>query len=437
MPEKIRISSNSVITILILLYFIIRTHGVAGYLPSVWAIPLLLIFAFSILVLPKLPNKSLSQLVKESRWIILSLIVLIVCMFLQYGNFKLYSTFNYLVFSIPFYIIGYFWGIFGRDKYFKISVIGYFIFISLFLFSKLLQVDNFGTIGKETIGRLFYTPGGEANYNEIIFFWPYVAFVLITAISLLSRKYLIPKNRTFLYVLSSICLISILFSGVAAPIVLIVIAMLVYYFNKSKSKGRIRLLLAIPGILLFSYLIIYLLGSGLVGNFGTATSKAEGFLLFFESGYIFDDFILNEITSGRWTAGMYSINQFLAAPLTGHGAFLEDIKGAMTNIDNFNTAAGGHSFVLDSLAFYGIWGISLIMILIKFSTDAIKYYKIAGPDEKKMALIFASAIISLFISNIMNSTFLFSSFDQFVFLCCGFLLGKYHIAKNSEKLNLA
>ncbi|MBP1631580.1 MAG: hypothetical protein H6Q15_2473, partial [Bacteroidetes bacterium] len=80
-----------------------------------------------------------------------------------------------------------------------------------------------------------------------------------------------------------------------------------------------------------------------------------------------------------------------------------------------------------------IWGISLIMILIKFSTDAIKYYKIADPDEKKMALLFASAIISLFISNIMNSTFLFSSFDQFVFLCCGFFLGKYSITRKHDK----
>lgn len=437
MSEKIRISSNSVISILILLYLIIRTHGIAGYLPSVWAMPLLLIFVFSILILHKLPKPSLHQLVKESRWIILSLLILIVYMFLQYGNFKLYSTFNYLVFSIPFYIIGYYWGIFRRDIFFKNTIIAYFIFISLFLFSKLVQVDNFGTIGKETIGRLFYTPGWEENYNEIIFFWPYVAFVLITAIGLLSRKYLIHKNRTFLYILSLICLISILFSGVAAPLVLIVIAMLIYYFNKSKSKGRIRLLLAILGILLFSYIIIYLLGSGIIGNFGTATSKAEGFLLFFESGYIFDDFILNEITSGRWSAGIYSLIQFFKNPLFGNGAYLESVKDMLGETDKFTTAAGGHSFVLDSLAFYGIWGISLIMILIKFSTDAIKYYKIADTEEKKMALIFASAIISLFISNIMNSTFLFSSFDQFVFLCCGFFLGKYHIAKKSEKINLA
>ena len=44
-------------------------------------------------------------------------------MFLENGNFKLYTTFNYLNFSVPFYIIGYYWGILRRDKYFKISVI--------------------------------------------------------------------------------------------------------------------------------------------------------------------------------------------------------------------------------------------------------------------------------------------------------------------------
>lgn len=436
MTQTMRISSNVLITMLMLLYFVIRTHGIAGYLPSVWAIPLLLIFSFSILALPKLSKFNLIKLIKESIWIILSLIILIICIFFQYGNFKLYATFNYLVFSIPFYIIGYYWGIYSKIKFFRYTVIGYFIFISLFLFSKLLQVDNFGNIEKETIGRLFYTPGGELNFNEIIFFWPFTAFGFIIAISLISRQELSLQNRIFLYVLSSICLISFLFSGVAAPIVLIVTTIMVYYFNKSKSKGRFWLLLAIPGIILFSYLMIYLLGSGIIKNLGTATSKAEGFLLF-KSGYIFDDFILNEITSGRWTAGMYSINQFMAAPLTGHGAYLEGINGAMTNIDNFNTAAGGHSFVLDSLAFYGIWGISLIMILIKFSTDAIKYYKIADTEEKKMALIFASAIISLFISNVINSTFLFSSFDQFVFLCSGFFLGKYHIAITQKKINLA
>lgn len=429
MPEKIRISSNSVITILILLYFIIRTHGVAGYLPSVWAIPLLLIFAFSILVLPKLPNKSLSQLVKESRWIILSLIVLIVCMYFKYGNFKLYETFNYLFFSIPFYIIGYYWGIFSKDKFFKITVIGYFIFISIFLFTKLIQVENFGDIGKETIGRLFYTPGDELNLNNFIFFWPFTAFVFIVAISLLRKLNLNSKKRIFLYLLCSICLVSFLLSGAAAPLVLIISTILIYYFIKSKSKGRLKLVLTIPGIILFSYFLIYLLGSGMFGKFGTSTSKAEGILLLIDSGYIFDDIILNEITSDRWTAGIYSFNQFKASPLTGQGAYLEEIKGSLGNINNYTTAAGGHSFVLDTLAFYGIWGIALIMILIKFSIDALKYYRITETEEKNTALIFASAIIALIISNILNSSFLFSSFDQFVFLCSGFNLGKYYKSK--------
>jgi len=236
MSKIVKIPLNLIISVLILMYLVMRTYGIAGYLPSLWSLPLLMIFVFSVAILLKLQKFILFQLVKESRWIILSLFVLMIYMFLENGNFKLYTTFNYLNFSVPFYIIGYYWGILRRDKYFKISVIGYFIFVSFFLFSKLLQIEIFREIGKETLGRLFYNPGGEESYNEMIFLWPYVAFLLIIVMGLVISVNIEPRNKPFVYLLSLICFISILFSGLSAPIVLIVVAIFVYYFNESNLK---------------------------------------------------------------------------------------------------------------------------------------------------------------------------------------------------------
>lgn len=424
MHFKVKFLYNSVISTFILFYFIVRTYGISGYIPSVWVIFLIFIILYSILIVLKLPRLVLIKFIIESKWIILSFFILIVYILFQYGNFKLYSTFSYLVVSIPFYIIGFYWGIYNSIKYFKTIALGYFIFISLFLFFKLLQIKNFHEINLETIGSIIYPPGQKSNHNELVFFWPFVAFTCVIAISLI-KNIAIKKIKFFLCFLVLICFISVFLSGLAAPIVMLFLSFLIYLFQKAKSKSKMRTLLIIPLILFVSYLFIYILGSGIAGNFGTATSKSEGLLEIIKLKDLFDDRILNIITSGRWTAGKYSINQFISAPFIGHGVYLEEIQGTLLDLDHFNTlsAAGGHSFVLDSLAFFGIFGFGFILILSKFSTDALKFYKIAENNEKKRALIFASAIVSVFITNFLNSTFLFSSFDQFLFLCSGFCLG--------------
>jgi hypothetical protein len=424
-----KISTNSIIAFFLLVYFIIRTHGIAGYIPSIWVAPLFIFFVFSVIIILKLSRLILEQFIKDSKWIILSFIFLLICIYFEYGNFKLYDTFHYLGFSIPFYIIGFYWGLSGGDKNLKYTVVGYFIFISLYLFTKLIQVNNFANITPETIGWFFYVAGGF-TLNDLTFFWPFAAFVSILAYAFFAEQNQDLIKKILILTLTSICLISFLVSGVAAPLVLIFTTILIYYFIKNGLKGKIKLLVTLPFIILFYFLTIFLLGSDTIGTFGNITSKSGGVLLLIDSGKFFDEDIFNVILSDRWTSAGYSFNQFLEKPFIGHGCYLDTLT-YRSGITIFLGASGGHSFVLDSLAYYGIFGVLLIMILIKFSRNALQYFRIADQKEKKTALIFASLIISLFISNILNSTFLGSSFDNFVFLCCGFFLGKYYIIKYS------
>lgn len=420
-------SANSQIAIIILVYFIIRTHGIAGYMPSIWVIPLGIIIIFSIVILFKLPKPFLNQLLKNSKWIILSIIFLLICIYFRHGNFKLDETFKYLSISIPFYIIGYYWGLNGKDVNYKNIVVWYFIFLSLYLSTKLLQINSLNNITKETLGQLFYTTDG-LNLNDMIFFWSFASFVFIIANIYIWKK---KNSNVFFKLIFIICfLFSFLISGFAAPFALIITTILFFYFIR--LKGKLRLLVVSPFIFLLVYFIIYLLGSGVIGTFGAITSKTNGILLLFKSDKSFDIDIINEITSNRWTAAYYSIDQFLDKPLIGQGAYLDPMEIQMGNIDNYTFASGGHSFVFDSLAYFGIWGILLIMILINFSIYAIKYFRIAGQDDKNAALIYASAIIAFSFSNILKAGFLMSNFDTFIFLTSGFFLGKYYLLKHTK-----
>jgi len=306
-------------------------------------------------------------------------------------------------------------------------MVAFYVFLSFYLLSKIILIDNFTNIRPESMGILFYTPR-YAELNDLILYYPFWAYVSIIGFALFWKDNKGVSGNILNIAFIIICIFFFILSGMAAPLFLLLVTIFVYYFLKSKSKGNIKLVFVLPLFAIAAFGIIYILGSGKFGYFGNITSKIKGILLLIDSGIIFDENIYNSITSNRWTAGIYSVMQFIKNPLFGNGAYLENQAGMLGNIWKYSTASGGHSFVLDTLAFYGISGIPLILILYKFVSDGYKYSKISTIN-KFVPTISAAVFVAVFVSNILNSSFLFSSFDNALFLCAGYFLGKYYVTK--------
>jgi hypothetical protein len=231
-----------------------------------------------------------------------------------------------------------------------------------------------------------------------------------------------------LYICAFILLLFVFLSGYLSGIFFIIIFLLSFYsFNLpffSILKKSIRY-----AFLLFFFLLFTV-------NFTTGPSsfKVKAFIELIYSGFIFDESVLNIITSDRFTAGIYSILQFIKKPLYGHGVFLESNENNMSIIESYIGVSGGHSFFLDLLAFMGLFAVPIIFIYIIFIKNAKRLTKLSmNTAYYKYYKSFYAILISVFISNIANSWLLFSPFDNFIFLLAGYIYGQLYLNENSKK----
>lgn len=415
------IKTKNFIAFVLIVYFILRTYGIVQVLPSLWLFPLIIISFFSFKLIIK-NKKSLSFLINESKWIILSFFIISIYLIFQYGNFKLNVTFFYLISSIPFYIIGFYSGIDFKNNLIYIVSSVYFIFISLYLFPKILFVLSQNSFDSRLFISLFVD---NKDDNDIIFFLPFVAFITIYS------GYLLLKSKKsylrFFSIVFIILNISALFLAGKAGAFAVILFTIIFYFYKRNTSSIIKYRNTIASV---SIVVLFLIGvnNGLFGELGTLKSKSEGIVMLLDSGLLLNDEILNIITSDRWTAGIHSFQQFINKPVFGNGVYLDDVLLGAGGSETLYTAAGGHSFVLDTLAYYGVFGIPIIFILINFLKISNSYNKILVSNSlyNKEALVFSSLMGSVIVINILNTGFLFSYFDNFLFLLSGYYLGKYY-----------
>tara|TARA_R110002051_G_scaffold325568_1_gene428961 strand:- start:11268 stop:12578 length:1311 start_codon:yes stop_codon:yes gene_type:complete len=423
---------NNITIVIIVLYFILRTYGILELLPGLWVFPLAFIIIQSIHIVLNQQPKVTKFLFKESRWIVLSFFILLTYVSFQYGNFKLETTFTYLLTSIPFYIIGFSNGIKLNDSFLKKTTVSYFLFLSIYILPKTVTVLSSGSFNSDLFISLFVSSKEDTS---VIFFLPFVAFITIYGFKLLfeSKKSAIVNTIAALILFLNI--LALFISSKAGPIAVIVFAIIIYYFKgeRRKIKKYSYILVSSLSILLF----VFGLASGFFGELGSLKAKSSAFIRFVDSGFLFNDEILNNITSDRWTTDVYSLKQFLNKPLYGNGAYLETVEGMLGDAKSFTTAAGGHSFVLDTMAYYGIFGLPIILILFKFAKDGFRYFEVIKSNkfESKKVLLYASLVSSVFITNILNTGFLFSTFDNFLFLLAGFYLGKYYRIRKKQLFN--
>jgi hypothetical protein len=408
---------------LLITYFILRTHGITQIFPDVWVLPLVGISLYAIMQFVNMTRKERYYLFIESKWIVLSVFVLLIHIVYQHGNFKLYSTFAYLVTSIPLYIIGFKYGLYNSDSFIRKIAITYFIFITVYLLPKTVAVLSMGSISDDIFNSLFL------GYTDLdfILFWPYAAFVAVIGFTYMkdSKSGMLRTGAVIFFLIN---VVAFILSSKAAPMVFMILLFMIY--NILKKNNTLKYLFHLPATALSTVIIILIIGFGYLGDLGSLKNKFATIILFFQHDTGSTRILLDNMSYGRITAGYYSILQFIQSPIWGNGVYAEANYGNMGLLYRYSSASGNHSFFFDTLAFYGITGIPLLMILIKFIQNGIKYSRLQLNNLKNnVALIWASSVVAIFIANIINSTFLFSSFDNYLFLFAGYYLGKYYISR--------
>lgn len=417
------VSQFRILNFLIISYFLLRFELVNSFIPSIWFGFLLLITFFSLKVFFSMSVQEYNFLLKKNIWILISLIVLLTYYFFDYGNFRLEYMINYLVNSIPFLIIGYYYSIKNKDinyiilSIFSLSFLIYLPVIVQYLFS--------GNYSREFLKSLIFF--GKEN-SGLIHFWPFLTTLMIFSI-IISRSFFLKLNSRIVIYASVLLLITfLLFSGYFSGIFFIIIYLLSLYFYKVNFSSFIK------KFVIYSFTIYLFVFAASKYLSGIISEKSNALYNIVNSGFIFDETLLNLATSNRFSAGIYSLLQFIEKPLYGHGIFNEATTNKMMLIESYSTASGGHSFFLDLLAFMGVFSIPIFLIYLYFIKHANKLSKLSiNTSYYKYHLSIYSILVAIFISNIANSWLLFSSFDNFIFLIGGYTCGKLFLLTNPNK----
>lgn len=416
------VSKFKIFNFIIISYFFLKLEITNALIPSIWFVFLLSIIILSFNVFFLMSSDERIFLLKKNIWILISLITLVVYKFFDYGNFRLNYMLQYLSSSIPFLVIGYYFAL-NKKSLNNIIFIGFVLtFVSYFfvIFEYLVS----GNYNRDFLKSLIFF--GKEN-SGLIHFWPFLATSIIFSIIISNSHITNLYYRVLLYICVFILLLFMFFSGYFSGIFFIIIFLLSFYSFNLSFFSIIKKNI-VNAFLLFLFLLLTAnLSSGAI------KSKVNALFELINSGFIFDESVLNIITSDRFSAGTYSVLKFIEKPLYGHGVFLESIENKMSIIEFYTGAAGGHSFFLDLLAFMGLFAIPIIFIYIFFIKNAKKLTKLSvNTTYYKYYKSFYAILISVFISNVANSWLLFSPFDNFIFLFAGYVSGQLYLSVNTK-----
>ena len=420
------ISLSKTFNFLIICYFFLKLEIINAIIPSIWFVFLLSIIILSFNVFFSMSSDERRFLFKKNIWILISLITLVVYKFLDYGNFRLDYMIQYLSYSIPFLVIGYYFALNKKSLNNIIFICFVLTFVSYFpvIFEYLVS----GNYNRIFLKSLIFS--GKEN-SGLIHFWPFLSTSIILSI-IISNSYITNLYyRVFSYICVLILLLFIFFSGYFSGIFFFIIFLFSFYSFNLNFLSIIK-----KNIVNTFFLFLFLL---LIVNFSTGAIKSKVDALFelINSGVIFDESLLNIVTSDRFSSSAYSLLQFIEKPLYGHGVFLESNDNNMSIIESYIGASGGHSFFLDLLAYMGLFAIPIILIYIFFIKNAKRLTKLSlNTTYYKYYKSFYAILISVLISNIANSWLLFSAFDNFIFLIAGYIYGQLylHYKKNEQKI---
>ena len=127
---------------------------------------------------------------------------------------------------------------------------------------------------------------------------------------------------------------------------------------------------------------------------------------------------LNLVTNGRMYLASMSIKAFLSSPMFGIGAF-------------YHSLAGGHSFIFDTLAYYGVVGAAPIFLMfIRWMIIGIYNIKIMPFNWSNLAA--TALIISVFLFSFFNPYIFHSRIDYLIYFAAGTLCGDNYLIKMNK-----
>ena len=403
------------ITIIIgILVIIVSSTQIYNYNPN---------YRSSFLLIFVLLNFLLVHLVKFSKElfaIYLSSFIILIYVLLGLGDNKLLITFKMLLYSWPFYILGYCTAKFNLVKYRNYFINLIFLFYGFLVVNALLSkgIDALSEVSRTTLASSI-VGAEDVDIRAVVLFWPMVFFVLnIGAFNILTQK------NSFIYkligiILSFLMIVGIVLSTFTAVVVLLLISIVLYiifYFYSllkdtkiSSSKKLIFtfLLITFSGILIYSFQYIL---SGNLGDIGGTKDELNSLIFDVD---INNQSWIDKATNGRWKHLLSSFNGFLNSPIIGNGAYF------------YGDYTGGHSFIFDTLSWFGlIGGIPIFCIYLFFIYNGYKVFKVNNINmpkkERFLSLAFFIGVLSIFLTSILNPYLMHSQLDYLIFYFGGY-----------------
>ncbi len=327
---------------------------------------------------------------------------------------RIHRTFYYFIRSIPFFVLG---AAVTRNRPFRNTIlvgilVGYTLVACLDIYSVLTNSEVQGLI-REQIAALTTGAQGEEEVllgvNNLIYHFPTLVFVMFLSFSLYDLK----SNSFKVFVLGcqSILLLTVLASTWTAAVILLTAGLVILVCLESSKRGRI---LPVVGLAVF-LITVFVFYSGLTsvsegGDMGKMTQRIALIMQnIADPGGMAE--IADEISGTRLSLMELSVNEFLKAPLFGVGDFY------------FHERLGGHSFVADTFARYGlIGGVPLVVMLISWTWKAFKNYL---RDPKGRMHTSQLTFFSVFLlGNVLNPYLFMATLDLVVFFAAGLTCGE-------------
>ena len=244
-----RYAIHKPLNILIVCYFFLRLELVNKLIPSIWFVFLISIILLAILIFGSMNTSQRSFLIKKNIWILISLIILLVYKFYNYGNFRLDYMIQYLLFSLPFLIVGYSYSL--KKK--KLDRIVFSILILYFLayFPSILTYLFSGDLTRDNIKLIIFK--GQEN-SGLIHAWPFLSSIILISWGVyksIKTSFLV---NIMLFVSWTTFVIFIFFSGYASGIVFLLLSITSIYFFNLKIFKFIKKNLIFALLLFFTFL---------------------------------------------------------------------------------------------------------------------------------------------------------------------------------------
>ncbi len=373
------------------------------------------------IILANIGKFKIRYVIKNSPWIILSIVALVFFLAIGYGNKGGIETQNMVLLSIlPAYFLGFYLGIHRNLKYLKILFAALYLVVTFYSLEVILL--------QSSLGNIYTQDSFFLSKQSTILYWPFVFYISNISLILLLSHFKKLIFRVMLIVSNVVVFLAVLYSDFLATKILYVIflGIILTIATYRYSVKRIILFgaLSLVAIIFISFEYISTLA-------GYMEDVYQSFVVISS----FDTSKFDLITSGRYHVLNYSIDSFLDSPLWG--------KGGYWNYGNSsNVVASQHSSILDFFAFYGLFAIPILMMYVSFLRRAFsnksKLNTLFSEDLSLFFKVVFGSQLAIFMVSLLNPYLLtYPPLDAITFLLGGWVLGLKYAHSKRKSLMLS